>query len=90
MQSSQEKRMQQWSVMRAKGKRRFVLIFGLAFGLSTGLLTWLSLWFIGVCNNPAIDAPIFLVIFVFTGFAWSQFIWRSSEKAYLAYEQRGS
>ena len=81
--------MQQWSAIRAKGKLRFALMFGVAWGLPTGLLTWLSLWRVGVCKDPAFDAPLFIVGFMLTGLVWSGILWRSSEKAYLADQQRG-
>lgn len=88
---SKEKRMQRWTVTRAKGMRRFIFVNGvLGWGLMTGISWSLVMWLVGAMPNPSVQLPVALVFFPLIGVAWGWFVWRTSEKAFVAHEQQAS
>ncbi|MBK6651139.1 MAG: hypothetical protein IPG42_16525 [Betaproteobacteria bacterium] len=61
---SKEKRMQRWTVTRAKGMRRFIFVNGvLGWGLMMGISWSLVMWIVGAMPNPSVQVPVALVFF---------------------------
>ena len=92
MLSSREKRMQRWARTRAKGRKRFIVIYGvLGWGISTAISMSVFMWLITPTFNPYITIPLSVVIFSLGGILWGRNMWRESEKVFLsAHENHAS
>ncbi len=78
-----ERQAEKWAVTRAKGRRHFILLFGVLFwGLSTAVL-WAALMTAmhGPQMLPAV-LPFAAIGFPIGGYFWGALMWRLSERAY--------
>ena len=83
--------MKRWAITRERGMRHFIIFYGvLGWGLTTAVLWLVFMKFFGHGFNFVIGAMIAIVVFPLGGIAWGWFVWRSSEKVYAKFLDKGA
>jgi hypothetical protein len=75
-----QRQMEKWAVTRAKGRRRYIWLFGVAFwGLFTGILWSVAMGALEGWDHLPILLPLALILFPVGGYFVGAWTWNRAE-----------
>jgi hypothetical protein len=78
-----QKNMDKWGSLRLKGKKHFVIRYGiLGWGLSFAVLSYALQYLTGNVKHFFLDAIIYLILSFIGGCVWGLIVWNSMERQY--------
>ncbi|QSO47369.1 hypothetical protein [Alicyclobacillus mengziensis] len=78
-----KKQMERWEKVRARGKKRFILRYGVfGWGLSSGILFGILMMLEGSENITPVNWILNILLFMIFGYVWGLLMWSWTERKY--------